>query len=55
MSSDGNEEENDRVDNQHNRWPSLISSLLNSSSRSQNDKPADEATAANKIDEELLW
>ncbi|KAF1802197.1 WD40-repeat-containing domain protein [Mucor lusitanicus] len=54
MSSDGNEEENDRVDNQHNRWPSLISSLLNSSSRSQNDKPADEATAADKIDEELL-
>ncbi|KAK4515267.1 uncharacterized protein ATC70_002877 [Mucor velutinosus] len=54
MSSDsGNEEETDRAGNQQNRWPSIISSLLNSS-RPQNDKSEeDEEATAGKIDEEL--
>ncbi|KAL9560220.1 hypothetical protein MBANPS3_000072 [Mucor bainieri] len=51
MSSNGNEDDNDRSENQQNRWPSIISSLL-SSSRPQNDR-LDEATAADRIDEEL--
>ncbi|GAN02523.1 conserved hypothetical protein [Mucor ambiguus] len=50
MSSNGNEDETDRVDTQQNRWPSILSSLLNNS-RPQNDRP--EETAAGKIDEEL--
>jgi len=56
MSSDsGNEEETDRAGNQQNRWPSIISSLLNSS-RPQNDKSEeDEEATAGKIDEELSW
>ena len=61
MSSDiSNEEETDRVDHQSNRWPSILSSLLNSS-RPQNDKSAaavaEEAVAAEeeKMDDELAW
>ncbi|EPB83055.1 hypothetical protein HMPREF1544_10192 [Mucor circinelloides 1006PhL] len=48
MSSESNEEEANRIDNQQNRWPSIISSLLNSS-RPQNDKLEE----AGKLDDEL--
>jgi len=50
MSSESNEEEANRIDNQQNRWPSIISSLLNSS-RPQNDKLEE----AGKLDDELSW